>query len=199
MLAPWKESYDKPRQYIKKQRHHLADKGLYSQRYNFSSSQVWIWELDHKEGWMSKNWCFWIIVLEKTLESPLDSKKIKPVNPIRNQSWIFIGRTDDEAEAPILWPHDGKNRITDARKNLRQKRRVAEDEMIRQHHLSMDMNLSGFWEIVKDRWAWCAAVHGTQRVGHNLASEQQQLEHLLLLLADISLFIICFPTRTWDP
>ena len=135
----------------------------------------------------------------RLLRVPLDSKEIKAVSPKGNQPWIFIGRTDDEAEAPILWPHDGKNRITDARKNLRQKRRVAEDEMIRQHHLSMDMNLSGFWEIVKDRWAWCAAVHGTQRVGHNLASEQQQLEHLLLLLADISLFIICFPTRTWDP
>ena len=128
------ESYDKPRQCIKKQRHHLTDKGPYSQRYNFSSSQVWMWELDHKEGWVSKNWCFWIIVLEETLESPLDSKKIKPVNPIRNQSWIFIGRTDVEAEAPILWPHDGKNRHIDAGKDWRQKKGAAEDEMVRQHH-----------------------------------------------------------------
>ena len=111
MLAPWKESYDKSRQYIKKQRNYFADKGLYSQSYGFSSSQVWMWELNHKEGWASKNWCIWILVLEKTLESPLDSKEIKPVNPKENQPWIFIGRTDAEAEAPILWLPDAKSWI----------------------------------------------------------------------------------------
>ena len=93
-LAPWKESYDKPGQCIKKQRHHFTDKGLCNQSYSFSSSLVRMWELDHKEDWVPKNWCFWIVVLEKTLESPLDSKEIKPVNPKRNQPWIFIGRTD---------------------------------------------------------------------------------------------------------
>ena len=98
MLAPWKKSYDKPRQHIKKQRHYFANKGPSSQSYGFSSSHVWIWELDHKESWLLKNWCFRIVVLEKTLESPLDRKEIKPVNPKGDQSWIFIGRTDAEAD-----------------------------------------------------------------------------------------------------
>ena len=106
MLAPWKKTYDKPRQCIKKHRYHFADKGPYSQGYGFSSSHVQKWELDHKVGWALKNWCFRIVVLEKTLESPLNSKNIKSVNPEGNQPWIFIGRTDAEAEAPILWPPD---------------------------------------------------------------------------------------------
>ena len=108
-LVPWKESYDKARQCIKKQRHHFANKGPYSQSYGFSSSHVQMWELDHKEGWAPKNWCFQTVVLEKTLGSPLDSKEIKPVNPKGNQPWIFIGRTDAEAKAPILWPPDAKS------------------------------------------------------------------------------------------
>ena len=82
----------------------ITNKGPYSQSCGFSSIHVWMWELDHKENWAPKNWCFWTVVLEKTLESPLDSKEIKPVNPEGNQSWIFIGRTDAEAEAPIVWP-----------------------------------------------------------------------------------------------
>ena len=85
-LAPWKKSYDKPRQYIEKQRHYSANKGPSSQNYGFSSSHVWMWELDYKEGWTPKNWCFWAVVLEKTLESPLDNKEIQPVNPKGNQS-----------------------------------------------------------------------------------------------------------------
>ena len=108
-LAPRKESYDQPRQHIKKQqRHHLADKGPYSQSYGFPSSHVW-GELDYKEGWALKNWCFWIVVLEKTLESSLDYKEIQPVNPKGNQPWIFIGRTEAEAETPICWLHDAKS------------------------------------------------------------------------------------------
>ena len=107
MLAPWKKSYDKPTQHIKKQRHHFAYKDPSSQTYGFSSHHVWVWELDHNKSWVSKNWCFWSVVLEKTLGSPLDSKEIKPVNLKGNQSWIFIGRTN--AEAPILWPPDVKN------------------------------------------------------------------------------------------
>ena len=87
----------------------LCQKGLYSHSYGFSSSHVWTWELDHNEGWALKNWCFWIVVLEKTLKSPWDWKEIKAVNPKGNQSWIFIGRTDAEAEAPILWPPDLKS------------------------------------------------------------------------------------------
>ena len=109
MLTPWKKSYDKPRQHIKKQRHYFADKGLYSQSYSFSSSHVWMWELNQKEGWALKNQCFQTVVLEKILESPLDSKEIKLVNPKGNQSWIFIGRTDAEAETPVLWPPNVKS------------------------------------------------------------------------------------------
>ena len=106
MLAPWEESYDQPRQHIKKQRHYFANKGLLSQSYGFSSSHIWMWELDYKESWAPKNWCFWTVVLEKTLESPLDCKEIQPVRSKGNQSRIFIGRTDAEAEMPILWePH----------------------------------------------------------------------------------------------
>ena len=107
-LAPWKKSYEKPKQCIKKQRHYFANKGLYSQSYGFPSSCVWMWELDHKEGWAPKNWCFWTMVL-KTLGSPLDCKEIKPVNPERNRSWIVVGRTD--AVVPILWPPDAKSRF----------------------------------------------------------------------------------------
>ena len=121
---PWKESYDKPRQHIKKQRHHLADKDLYSQSYGFTSSHQWMWELAHKEDWVPKNWCF--VVLEKTLESSLDSKEIKPVNSKGNQPWIFIGRTD--AEALILWSPDAKSQLIgkepDAAKDWRQKERM---------------------------------------------------------------------------
>ena len=103
MLTPWKESYDQPRQHIKKQRHYFANTGLSSQGYGFSSSHVWMWELVYKESWVPKNWYFWTVVLEKTLESPLDSKGSQPVNPKGNQSWIFIGKTDAEAETAMLW------------------------------------------------------------------------------------------------
>ena len=109
MLAPWKKRYDKHRQCIKKQRHFFANTGPYSQRYGFSSNHVWMLELDHKEGWAPKNWCFWTVVLETTLESPLDSKEIQPVHPKGNQSWILIWRTDAETETPVLWPPDVKN------------------------------------------------------------------------------------------
>ena len=138
MLAPWQKSYDKPRQNIKKQRHYFANKDPYSQSYGFSSSHVWMWELDRKEGWAPKNWCFWTVVLEKTLESPLNRKEIKPVHPKGNQSWIFIGRTDAAAETPILWPPDAKNwligKYLDAGKDWRQEKGMTEDEMVGWHH-----------------------------------------------------------------
>ena len=139
MLAPWKKSYDKPRQHIKKHKHYFADKDPYSQSYGFTSSHVWMWELDHKEGWVLKNWCFWIAVLEKTLESPLDCKEIKPVNPKGNQSWIFTEKTDAEAEALILWPPDAKSWLIgkdpDAGKDWRQEEKgMTEDEMVGWHH-----------------------------------------------------------------
>ena len=138
MLTPWKESYDQHRQHIKKQRHYFVNKGLSSQGYGFSSSHVWMWELDHKEGWMLKNWCLWTVVLEKTLECPLDCKDIKPVNPKGNQSWIFIRRTDAEAEAPILWPSDEKSWLVrkdpDVGKDWRQEKGMTEVEMVGWHH-----------------------------------------------------------------
>ena len=102
MLAPWKKSYDQPRQHIKKQRHYFTNKLLSGQSYGFSSSRVWMWELDHKESWVPKNGCFWTVVLEKTLESPLDCKEIQPVHPKGNQSWIFTGRTDGSWNSKTL-------------------------------------------------------------------------------------------------
>ena len=108
-LAPWKESFDKPRECIKKQRHHFVDKGLYSQSCSFSSSHVRVWELDHKESWVLKNWCFRIVVLKKILESPLDCKEIQPIHPREDQSWVFIGGSDVEAETPTLWPPDANS------------------------------------------------------------------------------------------
>ena len=130
-LAPWKKSYDKPRQCIKKQRQPLLNKGLYSRVYVFSSSHIWIWELDHKKGWVPKNWCFWIVVLEKILECPLDCKKSKPVNPQLSQPWIFIGKS--AAKAPILWPRVTKHQLpgkdSDAGKDWRQReKRMAGEE-----------------------------------------------------------------------
>ena len=116
----------------------IADKCPSSQSYGFSSSHVWIWELDYKESWALKNWCFWPVVLEKTLESPLDCKEIQPVNPKGTQSWIFIGRTDAEAEAPILWPSDVKNWLIgkdpDAGKDWGQEKGTTEGEMVGWHH-----------------------------------------------------------------
>ena len=128
----------KPRQHIKKQRHHFVDKGLYSQSYGFSSGHVWMWEVDHKESWVLKNWCFWTVVLEKTLENPLDCKEIKPVHPKGNQSWIFIGGTDAEPEAPILWPPDEKSRLIgkdpDVGNDWKQEKGMTEDEVVGWHH-----------------------------------------------------------------
>ena len=137
--TPWKKSYDKARQHIKKQRYHFAHKDPSSQIYGFSSSHVWMWELNHKEGWAPNNWCFQTVVLDKTLESPLDCKEIKPVNPKGNQTWIFIGRTDAEAQTPILWPPDAKSWLIgkdpDAGKDWRQTERgMTEDEMVGWHH-----------------------------------------------------------------
>ena len=137
MLAPWKKSYDQLSQHIKKQRYYFTKKVQKS--YGFSSSHVWMWELDYKESWVLKNWRFWTVVLEKTLESPLDSKKIKPVHPKGNQSWIFTGRIDAKAETPILWPPAVKNWLIwkdpDAGKDLGQEEKgTTGDEMVRWHH-----------------------------------------------------------------
>ena len=184
MLAPWKKSYDQPRQHIKKQRHYFANKGPSSQSFGFSSSHVWMWELDHKERWAPKNWCLWTVVLEKTLESPLDRKEIKPLNPKGNQSWIFIGRTDARAEAPILWPPDVKNWLIgkdpDAGKDWRQEEKGTSSES----------------------WWWTGKPGmlqsiGSQRFGHKWATELNWsvkfniwltfVTHIIFLLASIAL------------
>ena len=137
-LAPWKKSYDQPRQNVKKQRHYFSNKGPSSQSSGFSRGDVWMWELDCKESWAPKNWYFWTVVLEKTPESRLDCKEIQPVNPKGNQSWILIGRTNAEAETQILWPPDSKNWLTgkdpDARKDWRQEEKGMTDEMVGWHH-----------------------------------------------------------------
>ena len=139
MLAPWKKSYDQSRQPIKKQSHYFADKGPSSQGYGFSCSHVWMWELDCEERWARKYWCFWTVVLEKTLESPLSCKEIQPVYPEGNKSWMFIRRSDAETETLILWPPDAKNWLIwkdlDAGKDWRQEEKgTTEDEMVRWHH-----------------------------------------------------------------
>ena len=127
MLASWKKSYDQPRQHARKQRHYFANKNQYTQSYGFSSSHVWMWELDHKEGWPLKNRCFWNVVLEKTLESPLDCKEIQPVH-FEDQPWDFFGRNDAKAETDL-----------------------------------MDVSLSELRELVMDREAWPAVIHGVAK------------------------------------
>ena len=133
------EKNDKPRQHNEKQRYYFANGGLSNQSFGFSNSHIWMWELDYKESWAQKNWCFWTALLDKTLESPLDCKDIKPVNPKGNQSWIFIGRTDAEAETPLLWPPHAKNWLfgknPDDGKDWGQKEKgTIEAEMVGRHH-----------------------------------------------------------------
>ena len=137
--TPWKKSYDQPRQHIKKQLHYFVNKVPSSEGYGFSISYVWIWELEYKERWVLKNWCFWTVVLEKTLESPLDCKEIQPVHPKGDQSWVFFERTNVEAETPILRSPDAKSWLIwkdpDSGKDwVKEEKGMTEDEMLGWHH-----------------------------------------------------------------
>ena len=172
MLTPWKEGYDQPKQHSKKQRQYFANKSLSRQGYGFSSCHVWMWELDYKERWVQKNWCFWTVVFAKTLESPLDCKEIQPVHPEGDQSWMFIGRTDIEAATPILWPPDSfvktlmLGKIEGRRRRGWQRMRWLDGITD-----SMDMGLGG-----SGSWWWTGGPDvlqfmGLQRVRHNWATE----------------------------
>ena len=170
MPAPWKKSYDQPRQHIKKQRHYFAYKGPSSQNCGFSSSHVWMWELDYKESWTLKNWCFWTVVLEKTLESPFNSKEIQPVHPKGNQSWIFIGSWNSNTLA--TWRADSFEKTlmlgNIASRRRRGRQRVRWLDGITD---SVDISLSKYRS-----WWWTGRPGmlqsmGSQRVGHAWATE----------------------------
>ena len=173
MLAPWKRSYDQPRQHIKKQRHYFANKGPSTQSGGFSSSHVWMWELDHKESWVWKNWCFWTVVLEEILESPLDCRKIKPVNPKE----ISLEYSLEELMLKLQYFGHLLQRMHSLEKTLmlgrvegRWRRGWQRVRWLDGIIDSMDMNLSKPWEIVKDREASHAAVYG-------IAKSQTQLNN----------------------
>ena len=154
----------------------LPTKVLSSQAYGFSSGHVWMWELDYKQSWVPKNWCFWTVLLEKTLESPLDCKEIQSVHPKGDESWVFIGRTDDEADGPIVWPPHEKSWLIwkdpDARKDWRQEEKgTTVDEMVGWHH---QLNGHGFgWTLgVGDGLASLACCGSwVLRVGHDWVTE----------------------------
>ena len=177
MLAPWKKTFDKSRQHIKKQKYYFSSKGPSRQSYGFSSSHVWMWELDYEESWAPKNWCFWTVVLEKILENPLAWKRIKPVNPKGNQSWMFIERIDAEAEAPILGQPYAKKLTHWKRPWCWERLKVGGE--------GEDRGWDG-WMVSPTQWTWVwegsgswrwtgkpgvLQSMGSQRVRHNWATE----------------------------
>ena len=203
MLAAWKKNLYKLREHFKKQRNYFANKGPTSQSYGFSSGHVWMWELDHKESWELKNRCFWTVVLEKILESPLDCKENQPVHPKGDQSWAFIGRTDVERETPILWPPGAKNCLIwkdpDSGNDWKKEEKgMAEDELDGITN-SMDMSFSK-----SESWWWTgkpgAASMVLQTVRHDWATFTDRLLIPLHLTSDYlypksrpSVLFISFP------
>ena len=181
MLTSWKESYDQPRQHIKKQRHYFTNKGLSSQSYGFSSSHVWMWELDYKESWVPKNWCFWTVVLEETLESPLDCKEIQPVHPKGNQSKYSLEglmlKLKLQYFAHLMWRTDSFEKTLMLEK-IEGRRRRGWQKMIWLDGITelMDMSLSKLWELVMDRETWHTTVHRITGVGHERATELNCLD-----------------------
>ena len=175
--TPCKKSYDQPTQHIKKQRHYSANKGPSSQSCGISSSHVWKWELDSKESWVLKNWCFWTVVLEKTLESPLDCKETQPVHPKGSQSWIFIGRTNTEDETPTLWPPDVKNWLIgkdpDAGKDRRREEKgTTENEVVGWHYRLNELEFEQTLGIDDGQGNLvCCSLWGC-RVGHDWVTER---------------------------
>ena len=186
MLTPWKESYDQPRQHIQKQRHYFANKGPSSQGYGFSRGHVWMWELDCEESWALKNWCFWMVVLEKTLESPLDCKEIQPVHSKGDQSWVFIGRTDAKAETPVLWPPNAKSWLIgkdpDAGRDWGQEEKgTTEDKMAGWHH-RLNGHEFGWAPRVGDGQGGLACCNSWgHRVRHDWATELNWIDWTLNL------------------
>ena len=170
---------------LSKQRHYFANKGPSSQGYGFSCGYVWMWELDCEEGWAPKNWCFWIVVLEKALESPLDCKEIQPVHPKGDEPWVFFGRTDVKAETPILWPPHAKSWLmgkdSDVGRDWRQEEKgTTEDEMAGWHHW-LDGHESGWTAGAGDGQGGLEFVLqfvGWQRVGHDWATELNWTEEI---------------------
>ena len=172
MLTPWKESYDQPREHIQKQRRSSSDKCPTSQGYGFSSSHVWMWDLDYKENWAPKNLCFWTVVLEKTLESPLDSKKIQSVHP-KDLSWVFIGRNDAKAETAVLWPPHAKSWLIGkdsdgGRDGGQEEKGMPGDEMAGWHHWLNGVNSGSWWWTGRPGMLW---FMGLQRVGQDWVTE----------------------------